>query len=73
MIKFSAKTNDGKTLITFGLSDGNLQELRKNKPILVDLAQLGVPGVQIMLMWEETEQAMIDELKAAGFTWPEDE
>jgi hypothetical protein len=37
------------------------------------LAQLGVPGVQIMLMWEETEQAMIDELKAAGFTWPEDE
>jgi hypothetical protein len=69
MIKFAATTKDGTTLITLGLSEGNLENLRENKPILVDLGLLGVPGVQVMIMWGETEQAMMDELKAAGFKW----
>jgi S-ribosylhomocysteine lyase LuxS involved in autoinducer biosynthesis len=67
MIKFTASTKTGAKLITFGLSDGNLQRLRQSQPILVDLEPLGVPGVQFMIMWGETEQAIVDALKAAGF------
>ena len=69
MIKFSATTKEGTKLLTFGLSEGNLAKLREKKPILIDLGQLGVPGVQVMIMWGETEQSMMDELHAAGFEW----
>jgi hypothetical protein len=71
MIKFAATTGAGTKLITFGLSDGNIKKLREKKPIIVDLDKLGVPGVQIMIMWGETEQAMTAELIAAGFKLPE--
>ena len=62
MIKASAKTVDGKTLLIFGLSRRNTEELLKGRPIAIDGADLGVPSILVLIMGGETEDAMEKEL-----------
>jgi hypothetical protein len=61
MIKAGAKGKDGQPVVILGLSEGNLGELRKKKPILVDLEPFGIKG-QVVIMWGETEEAITQEL-----------
>ena len=61
MIKAGATDKYGRPLVILGLSEGNLGELRKKKPILVDLEPFGLKG-QVVIMWGETEGAITQEL-----------
>jgi len=61
MIKAGAKGKDGQPVVILGLSEGNLGELRKKRPIVVDLEPKGLKG-QVVIMWGETEGAITQEL-----------
>lgn len=63
MVKFTGE-RDGKHLVGFGLSAGNLEMLREGKPILVDLSEM-IPGckMEVLIFYGVTEQAMYQEIK----------
>lgn len=65
MLKMMAHgTRDGKpvTLVFLGLSHGNLDRLREGRPIRVEGAAVGLPGVEIMIFSGETEHTMQREI-----------
>jgi hypothetical protein len=58
MIKFSSLTANG-LLIGLGISDQNVELLKKGKPITVDLMELGITEpIEIMIFHGETEEKM---------------
>lgn len=69
MIKFRAD-RDGEPLYGFGLSDKNLELLRKGKPIHVQLGPMGGVG-SVFIFSGPTEQDMADDLQAMGLITPE--
>lgn len=72
MIRASAPTADGGTLIVLGLTPGNLRRLREGQPIYVDAAELGAPaGVKVAIMFGQTERAIVAELRAGGIQLPD--
>jgi hypothetical protein len=62
MLKMKAKTDNGDIVI-FGLSNENIKRMKQNKPMLIDLKELGIPGVKIMIFTGETEDKMFEDLK----------
>lgn len=64
MIKFVGQ-KDGQKLFGFGLSEGNLERLRKGEPIVVDLAVMGAAGT-VMIFYGRTEEEMARMLTTAG-------
>ena len=66
MIKFGSENKEGKKLLGLGVSEGNVQLLKKGKPILVKseaLKQLTGWDGEIMLFYGETEEKMREMLK----------
>ena len=59
MIKAVAHSNVGETLVIFGLSEGNVQELKKGRPIPIDMEELelGFKG-KVVIIYGETEDAL---------------
>jgi hypothetical protein len=62
-------TKDGHPLIIAGLSNGNIRKLKEGKPILMKMALDGEP-FEILIMYGDTEQAMVQELIALGVRLP---
>lgn len=69
MIKASGKQVDGRWLFVLGLSDVNLELLRKGKPLLVALERLGGSG-DVVIMWGQTEEAIRADFEKAGLVKP---
>lgn len=70
MIKFVAQRKDGP-LIGFGLSKRNIELLQHGKPVVVNLADLGLPPGKIMIFYGKTEKdmaAMLSEFIGPGTT-----
>ena len=65
MIKATAYTKDGRTRLVLGLSWRNLEELRRERPIIFDAKPYGFDG-EIMIFAGETEQTMADLLLGAS-------
>lgn len=53
-------------IMVFGLSEANLQELRKGRPIEVDLRDLAMPGGKVIIFYGKTEVDMMKELEDGG-------
>lgn len=66
MIKFSMQANNGGTIVGLGLEEGNIERLKDGKPIYFPLKELGIEGVEIMIMYGETQEAIRDELRKSG-------
>lgn len=67
MLKAFFKNERGELAIILGLSAGNVRLLREAQPIVISLAEIGVPqGGQLLIMFGETEQAILAELKTWG-------
>jgi len=62
MLKFSGRKNDGGRIVGLGLSDGNLQRLREGKPILFNLATLGLMDCDVLIFWGATEELMAEQM-----------
>lgn len=69
MIKATARGDDG-IMVFLGLSFMNLHRLQEGQPIIVDLAEMGLPADErpskILLHAGKNEQAIITELRAHG-------
>ena len=55
-------TKGDRTMILFGLSEGNLMRLREKKPIVINGEEMGLPGLDIIICWGKTEDALSKEL-----------
>lgn len=63
MIKATGRTGDGDTLLILGLSRTNTERLLAGKPIKVNGLDVGLPGIQVILLGGETEEAITAELQ----------
>lgn len=63
MIKFTGE-RDGRRLVGFGISEGNIGKLREGKPIVVDLDEM-IPGckMEVLIFYGATEREMYEEIK----------
>jgi hypothetical protein len=66
MVKFSATGDDGKTLLGFGLSRGNIERLVAGQPIRVRGKDIHRPDLEVMIFFGETEADMEQELRNLG-------
>lgn len=62
MIKFTAKTADGRTLLCMGLSYENVARLKNNFPIRFKGEDVGLPDQDIMIFVGKTEESMAKEM-----------
>lgn len=65
MIKFTAKTADGRKLLGLGLSHENLKRLKANKPIRFKGEPLGLDGIDVLIFAGATEISMAKNLDPA--------
>lgn len=65
MIKFTA-SKDGRRILGFGISRGNIQRLIAGDPIHLWLEEMGLPKTDLLIFFGETEEQIIKDLLAAG-------
>lgn len=70
MIKGIGSGPDGKPIVFLGLTEQNLQFLRQDMPVKVELSELGLPPTTIVIFTGPTEEAMIADLAKAGMAGP---
>lgn len=64
MIKFTLTSPAGRRVMGLGLSDENIERLKNKQPILFDAGEIGVPGLDVLIMHGETEDSIKEELRA---------
>jgi hypothetical protein len=52
-------------MIVIGLSDSNIESLKKDKPILFNLKELGLPDFDVFIFSGKDEQAMFEMMKSS--------
>lgn len=70
MLKARGATTDGRPLLLLGLSGENMTRLMADEPIRLELAELGLPSIQVVIIGGRTERAMLDQLRANGLLPP---
>jgi hypothetical protein len=72
MIK-GAGTKDGLPLLILGISGENVTRLAAGEPILIhasEMRRMGLPAIEVLITYGKTEQAILDDLAAAGMAAP---
>ena len=62
MMRFRALAGNGRTIIGLGLSDRNLELLRKDQTIIIQGETVDLPDVEIIIFWGRTEYEMTEAL-----------
>ncbi len=63
MIKARLTAQDGRTLILFGLSEGNLKHLKQDMPVHIHGEELNAPGIDFVIVYGETEEKIVEQLR----------
>jgi hypothetical protein len=66
VIKAFMKLPNNRMLLLLGLSKTNIERLQAKQPIHFCGEGVGLPNLDVAIMFGETEQAMYDELKENG-------
>jgi hypothetical protein len=69
VIKASTKTALGQPMLFLGLSGENVTRLAAGEPIRItahQMAQLGLPQMEVIIHYGKTEDDILGELKAHG-------
>lgn len=66
MIKFLVNGKNGGQLVGLGLSEGNIKNLKEGKPILIKLDELGIEGIDVLIHYGETEEAIVEDFRKQG-------
>lgn len=66
MIKATGRTADGMPLLVLGLSGENVTRLMADEPIRLNLADLGLPPMEVLIVGGRTEDSIITDLQTAG-------
>lgn len=69
MIRMRAQNSDGP-LVILGLSAMNITKLQEGMPIHLNLSDIGIDAY-LMVFAGDTEEGMLQELKAAGISMPD--
>ena len=64
MVKLVAHLENGRRLVLFGISEGNVQRLKERKPIHIHGEEIGLPGLDFAIQYGETEADIAMELRA---------
>ena len=59
MIKFTAKNENGNKVVGLGLSGANVSKLMEGKPIHIRLEEMGIPGMEIVILYGNTEDDIV--------------
>jgi len=65
VIKAAGRTADGKPMASLGLSGENMTRLMADEPIVLNLADLGLPQVVVVIVGGRTEAAITEQLRSA--------
>jgi len=65
VIKAAGRTADGKPMAILGLSGENMTRLMADEPIVLNLADLGLPQVVVVIVGGRTEAAITEQLRSA--------
>lgn len=63
MIRGRFETASGRHVLLFGLTGESITRLLADEPVKVDLAELGLTGVDLVLMYGKTDQDIIDRVQ----------
>jgi len=63
MLKFASTGSNGKTIVGFGVSRGNVERLEQGKPMLVHLDEMGLAPYDILIFYGEDEAALHEAVK----------
>lgn len=66
MIKARATTALGLDLVVLGLSAENVFRLTEGKPIKLNLRDLGLPAIEVVIAYGQTEDAIREEFRSHG-------
>lgn len=72
MIKALLHSSDGqRKLLVLGFSGMNAEKLFEGLPILADLSEAGIEGLELLVMHGKTERSIMDEIeKKLGIKLP---
>lgn len=70
MIKATGKTGDGKPLVLLGLSGENVTRLMADEPITFNLAEMGLPALQVVIIGGRTQAEIVAQLEQYGLVPP---
>ncbi len=71
MLKFTGESKDGRRVYFLGVSRANVERLTHDQPIVVNLAEMGGPEAQVVIVFGETEQLLLRDLQRIGAIGPE--
>jgi hypothetical protein len=69
VIKAVGRTGLGMPLLVLGLSGENVTRLVAGEPVRIradDLARMGLPAVEIVILYGRTEEDIVADLRATG-------
>ncbi len=69
MIRALTEVN-GQPMVFLGLSGENITRLIAGEPIMVNMNELGLPPLNVVIMYGKTERAIAAELMEHGFIPP---
>jgi hypothetical protein len=71
VIKAQTRQDNGRSLVLLGLVEGNVERLEAGQPIKFSGEQVGIEGVDLAILYGDTEEVIIEELEKAGVELPE--
>lgn len=55
-------TSTGEPVVVLGLSGENVVRLMQGRPVPLDMAELGLPSLQVVIVYGDTEDAIRQDL-----------
>jgi hypothetical protein len=70
MIKFRATSANGRELVGFGLTEKNVEQLKKGNPVFVMGVEMGLQ-FDVTIFYGKDEQTIAADMRKAGMIDPE--
>lgn len=71
MLKVVTRNAFGQPTVFLGLTKENVQRLRDNQPIGLDMGELGLGDGKIVLLYGEDQAELVDDLRSLGIPLPD--
>jgi hypothetical protein len=70
MVKATVEREGGGKLLLLGITPENVRRMRAGRPVYVNGKEVGMPGVEVAVMFGETERALLEDLRKQGVELP---
>jgi uncharacterized protein YciU (UPF0263 family) len=66
MLKFIAYKENGRLVIGFGMTAGNIKRLKEGKPIIVKMEEMNLSPADLIIFYGETPEKLLEKFNQAG-------